>query len=228
MNKTYKSDILNIEHFDEVVKIFTKAFCDHEPMTSYLGINYDEFMPFAKQVIEKAIQDQLSVVILDGRKVAAFAIVEDIADPLKISVEINPKFKFIFGLLESLASHFLAGKKFAENHLSHLFITAVDSSYLSQGLSKKVNAEAMKLATEKDFDFMCCEFTSAFNERGTVKQIPFNKLLLGSCNYGDFVYGDNKPFEKLEGTANAYLWELKPGSKLIYRDNDFKDDQHLC
>ncbi len=219
-DKIFRPDTLKQEHVTEVVKIFTQSFCDYEPMTRYLEIHYDQFTPFAKQVVEKAVHDQLSIVILNGKKVVAFAIVDDVADTTNISTDVDPKFKFIFGLLQNLSGLFLEGKSFERRHLSHLFITAVDPAYQGLGLSKKVNAEAMKLAVNKGFDFMCCEFTNARNEQGTVKNIHLNKLLLNSCKYSDFIYENGKPFEKLEGCANAYLWELKPGRTLSYRKNE--------
>ncbi len=213
---SFRPDILKQEHVTEVIKIFTQSFCDHEPMTHHLGIDYGQFTPFAKQVIEKAVHDQLSIVILDGKKVVAFAIVDDVADAINISTDLDSKFKPIFGLLQNLSGLFLEGKSFEKRHLSHLFITAVDPKYQGRGLSKIVNAEAMKLAVAKGFDFMCCEFTNDRNEQGTVKNLCFNKSLLNSCKYSDFNYENDKPFEKLEGVAHAYLWELKPGCTLSY------------
>ena len=80
----------------------------------------------------------------------------------------------------------------------------------------------MKLAVDKGFDFMCCEFTNSYNEQGTVKNLCFNKVLLNSCKYSDFIYNNVKPFEKLEGYATSYLWELKPGCTLSYQNKDLE------
>ena len=67
-------------------------------MTKYLGLSQSEFMPFAKLMVEKAIRDGLSIVALDQDKVSACTIVEDIADPLDINIDIDPRFKIIFSL----------------------------------------------------------------------------------------------------------------------------------
>ena len=120
--KNYCTDLLKQEHATEVIKIFTQSFCDYEPMTHYLGINYDQFMPFAKQLIEKAVHDELSVVILDDKKVIAFANVDDIADTLTVSDDVDPKLKFIFGLLQHLSDFFLKGRVLRQD-IYHIYLS---------------------------------------------------------------------------------------------------------
>jgi len=212
----YHAEILNKNHFIQVVNLITHAFCDHEPMTKYLGIAYEEFIPFAELMVQKAIQDQLSVVILDKKKVIACSIVEDIADPLDISTDIDPRFKFIFTLLEHLGTDFFTEKHFSKGHLSHLFITAVHEQYHGQGLSRKINFESIKLARERAYDFMCCEFTHHYNEHGTIKNLENGSFLINRCRYKDFVFDNKKPFESLEGEASAFIWELRPQARLQY------------
>src|SRR5690606_32321304 len=68
-------------HIDQVVKMFTQAFCRSEPMTHYLAMDETLYTTFARAVTEKAVADGLSVVIMEGDKVVASAIVEDLMDP---------------------------------------------------------------------------------------------------------------------------------------------------
>ena len=42
--------------------VFIKTFCDDEPITKHLGIQYSEYETFALAVIQKAVKDGLSVV----------------------------------------------------------------------------------------------------------------------------------------------------------------------
>lgn len=213
----YQYKILQHEHYEQAVKVITRTFCGYEPMTKYLGITHQDFIPFAKLMVEKAIKDGLSIVALEGGNVTSCTIVEDMADPLQITINIDPRFKVIFSLLAHLGSNFFPEKNIEKGHLAHLVITAVDQHYFGKGLSKKINFESIKLAKKKNFDFMCCEFTHRYNEKGTVKNLINSKLLIRSCQYKDFIFEGKKPFEHLEGSASAYIWELRSEAKLRYK-----------
>ena len=63
---------------------------------------------------------------------------------------------------------------------------------------------------------MCCEFTHDYNKKGTVKNLQNSRLLIKSCEYKEFIYNGKKPFENLDGSASAYIWELRDGAKLQY------------
>jgi len=215
----YRYDILKHEHYDQAVNVISHSFCEYEPMTKYLGLTHHEFIPFAKFMVDKAIKDGLSIVALDNDKVTACTIVEDIADPLNISIDIDPRFKIIFSLLENLGNDFLSERTIDKGHIAHLFITAVNKNHHGQGLSRKINFESIRLAKEKGFDFMCCEFTHDYNQKGTVNNLKNNRLLIRSCIYKDFIFDGKKPFENLDGCASAYIWELREGAKLRYHIN---------
>lgn len=210
-------DVLQSQYIDQAIKLITQSFCNFEPLTRYLNIPHHEFIPFASQVVEKAVRDGLSVSATVGNKLVACAIVEDVADPLNLTMEIDPKFKSIFALLENLRVPFFKDKTFEKNHLARLYMTAVDRRYQGEGLSRKVNLESIKLAETKNFDFMCCEFTHYYNEKGTLRNIKTKKLLIGSQIYREFIFEGECPFENLDGSANAYIWELRDGVRLTYR-----------
>lgn len=215
--ETIITETLKAEHMNEVIDLFTTTFCEHEPMTHYLSMQYTQFRPFAELVIKKAVSDGLSVVAHNGTQIVACAIVEDMANPINVDLDrMAPQFKFIFGVLEQLSGHFFEQKKWSKNNLSHLFITAVEVNHLGRGLSKKVNVAAMKLAEKKGFDFMCCEFTNELNEKGTLRFIEHKKALINSCCYKEFIIDGETPFPTLKGSVKAYLWELKPEARLHY------------
>lgn len=50
----YQYQILQEKHIEQAVTLFTHTFCDAEPMTHYIKMEYHSFMPFAQAVIEKA------------------------------------------------------------------------------------------------------------------------------------------------------------------------------
>lgn len=207
MDHTYTYELLTKQHIDQVVDVFTKAFCRSEPMTQYLHLDEKKYRKFARAVTEKAVEDQLSVVALHHDKVVACALVEDIADAGAIP-DFDPKFESILALLEELGKPFFVGKTFEKREIAHLFITAVHEDYRHQRLSTQVNFHAMDIAQKHGFDFVYCEFTHVFNERGVLHHLNNQKKLIGSCVYNQFEINNSKPFEHLAGGANSYLWEL--------------------
>src|SRR5579864_4107011 len=113
----YQSEILQEKHRAQAVKLITHTFCDYEPMTKYLGISYQSFMPFGEIMVDKAIKDGFSIAVMEGDKLVACSIVEDIADPLDININIDPRFKIIFSLLEHIGEDFFQEKTFEKGHL---------------------------------------------------------------------------------------------------------------
>lgn len=211
---------LTVDYADRVVAMFTLSFCDSEPMTRYIKMEYDAFRVFAEAVVNKAVKDELSTIVLHDNHVVACALVEDITNPLIMPQPITPKFDPIFTLLEKLSVEFFKDKVILPNQIAHLFITAVDGNYRGHKLSRLVNTAAMELALAKNYKFMCSEMTNILNEKGTINHLNTNILLMGSIIYSDFVFANQKPFAQLEGGANAYLWELAADMQLEYKQNN--------
>lgn len=210
------SQIMQEQHRDQAIKLISHVFCKYEPMTQYLGISYEDFLPFGTLMVDKAIKDKLSIVVMENDKVVACSIVEDIADPLNINIDIDPRFKIIFSLLEHLGEEFFREKNFEKGHLAHLFITAVEEKYFGKGLSRKVNLDSIHHARKCGYDFMCCEFTNYFNEKGTVKHLEHGGIHFKSRIYKDYVYEGKNPFEGLDHHASSYVWKLHRDAELRY------------
>ncbi len=206
--------LLEAQHQTRVIDIFTEAFCLSEPMTRYVGMTYPEFTPFAQAVVKKAIEDRLSVVAVENGKVIACTLVEDMTAPLIINFPVTPKFDPIFSLLENLSQDFFKKKTLKAHDVAHLFITAVSEKHRNQGLSKLVNFGAIELATEKKFSFMFSELTHNLNAKGLVKYLEYEKMLLGSIKYDEYIFNGIKPFANLPGKADAYLWSLAKKIKI--------------
>lgn len=214
----YEFSVLQDQHIDETVDVFTKSFCRSEPMTKYLDMDEEKYKVFARAVVEKARDDQISIVALDQGKVIACALSEDLVKPGAIP-DFDPKFIYILSLLESLGENFFKDKVISPNQIAHLFITAVHEDYRGLGLSKQVNFRAMDLAAQKGFDFIYCELTNVYNELGIMRHLKNPKQLIGTATYNKFEYEQERPFADLGGMANAYLWAISPDAKLVYQQN---------
>ncbi len=140
-------------------------------MTKYLGISYENFLPFGKLMLDKAIKDGLSIAVMEGDKVVACSIVEDIADPL------DPNFRIIFSFLEHLVGEFFKEKHFETRTFnSFVYYCLLSKNYFGKGLSRKVNLDSIHHAKKLGYDFMCCEFTYYLNEKGTVKHLKYGGI----------------------------------------------------
>lgn len=214
LNTDFVIEQLQEKHLDEAIQVMIESFCDYEPMTQYVDMQYEEFRPFAEQVLKKAVRDGISAVALKNGHVVACTAVEDITQPIEFTIELTPKFKPIFTLLEEITIPYLHGKQFPPGYLAHLFITAVSPNYHHQGLSRQINFKSMQLAIDKGFQLMCSEMTNFINEKGTMAWITTPTHRMGSCQYNQFVMDNTKPFQTLSGGANALIWALKPGIPL--------------
>lgn len=210
----YTVHTLKEEHMKAALDLFVKSFCDSEPVTKHLGINYKDYEPFARDVLQKAIKEGMSKVALDKQNhVIACAIAEDMADPFVPHLAHYPKLKPVIGLLDQLSKPFLSGRKFTKGKVVHVWIAAVDSTYRGKGLSTIIDMAAVEAAARKGFDFAYAEFTNELSENVThqFKVIkPFNKLA-----YNDYIFEDgSKPFKGLHGASVSYLAAIRPGVKL--------------
>lgn len=206
----FQYHILDNSRRDDVIAMMTQSFCDHEPMTKFINVTYDEFTPFAETIVEKAIIDKLSIVALKDNRVVACTVVEDLVDPAPLDLSVlTPKFKYIFNLLETISSPFFSDKVLSKNQVAHLFITSVHPDYYGKGLSRQVNFQSMKVADSRKYPFMLSELTNWYNEKGLIKYLEHPKRLLGTSVYNDYSLEGVYPFKGLAGSANSYLWALR-------------------
>lgn len=227
LDDRYAYQLLTPDYVDQVVDVFTYAFCRSEPMTHYLHLDENKYKLFARAVSEKACNDKLSIISLDGEKVIACALVEDLADPGAIP-DFDPQFEYILALLEKLGENYFPGKKFMAGHIAHLFITAVDENYRHQGLSKQVNFRAMDLAAQHGFEFVYCELTHPYNQYGIIHHLRNPKRLIGRCVYNEFMYKGIRPFANLSGEASSYLWAIKDNALLVYKEQEKAKYEIIC
>lgn len=209
----YTITTLKDEHVKSAVDLFTKAFCDSEPVTKILNIRYKDYEPFAMEVVQKAAKEGMSKVAVDKQnRVVACAIAEDLSDPFVPHVAHYPKMRPVFALINELSKPFLEGRKFLKGKIAHVWIAAVDQSYREHGLSTEIDMACIEAAARKGFDFAYAEFTNEKSEN-----ITHHFKVLDLCNrikLADFKFDGTKPFKDLNGTADSYVATIRPGVKL--------------
>lgn len=214
---TTKTDfaILTLQdtHMKETIDLFVRSFCDSEPITKHLNISYADYEPFAREVVQKAIKDGMSVIAIDkNNKVVACAIAEDMTDPFQPTLSKYPKLKPIFGLLDKLSASFLEGKTFAKGKVAHVWIAIVDAANRGEGLSTQIDMACGAACVRKGYDFVYAEFTNDISEKITHHYDVFK--LCNTVKYDDFKQDDTIPFKGVKGGAASYIIGIRPGVKL--------------
>jgi hypothetical protein len=210
----YTIHTLQEEHIKPVVDLFVKVFCDSEPITKHLAIRYQDYEPFAKEVVKKAAKEGLSKVAMDkNHKIIACAIAEDMADPFIPHSAHYPKLQPVFSLLDQLSRPFLEGKKFLSKKILHIWVAIVDPHYRGKGLSTMIDMACIDGAARQGFDFAYAEFTNELSEKVTKQFKTFQ--LCNKIKYDNFMLeSGQRPFEGLTGTATSYVATIRPGVNL--------------
>lgn len=221
----YSIQTLSEEHIKSTVELFTKSFCDSEPITKRLGIQYSDYEPFTREVIQKAVKDGLSKVAVDKQhRVIACCIAEDIADPFIPKLAHYPKLRPVFALLEELSKSFLRDKLFLKGRVAHVWIAAVDPEYRGHRLSTQVDLATSEMLARKGYDFAYVEFTNELSEK-IVHQYNLYQLI-NRVKYDDFkIDRDQTPFKGVQGGAASYVIVIRPGIKLDALDHCYKIEE---
>ena len=214
---------LTKDYIDSALKLFTESFCDSEPITKHLNITYKDYEPFAREVIDKAVKEGMSVIAIDKtNKVIACAVAEDIVNPFVPHLAKYPKMKPIFALLNELDKPFMSGKDFVKGKIAHVWIAVVNPKYRGQGLSTAIDMACGELAVRKGFDFAYAEFTNDVSEKITHHYDVYK--LYNTIKYEDFSWENNNyPFKGVKGGATAYIVGLRPGVQLDSLQKCFKE-----
>lgn len=221
----YKITSLTAEHLNSTVRLFTRSFCDSEPITRHLGLQYAEYEPFAREVVLKAIKDGLSRIAIDKQNhVIACCIAEDMSDPFIPKLAHYPKLKPIFAILNQLSKRFLEEKVFTRGKIAHVWIAAVDPEHRGKKLSIAIDKATSDLLARKGYDYVYAEFTNELSEK-IVNQYNIYKRL-NRIEYDSFVVdGGIRPFAGVTGGAASYVIVIRPGIKLDQLDQAYQVEE---
>ncbi|HSW70345.1 MAG TPA: pyridoxal-dependent decarboxylase [Gammaproteobacteria bacterium] len=218
----YTIRTLTDDYINSALELFIKSFCDSEPITRHLNMKYDDYEPFAREVLEKAAKEGMSVIAIDrNNKVIAVAVSEDMANFFVPHLAKYPKMKPIFALLSELDKPFMKGKDFLKGKIAHVSVAVVDSKHRGKGLSTAIDMACGELAVRKGFDFAYAEFTSDVSENITHHYDTYK--LCNKIKYEDFALENDHPFKGVKGEATAYIVGLKPGLKLDSLQTCYKE-----
>lgn len=100
----YAVHALGVRYVEEAVQLLTRQFCEREPLSKYLGIQFEDVIDFFRLQVEHVAKDELGLVVLNafGQVVGALT-VEDHLNPFQPDEKLlTPELKVIFEVLEAL------------------------------------------------------------------------------------------------------------------------------
>ena len=198
-----------------------KSFCESEPVTRYVHIQHEDFRPFAEEVIDRAIKDQMGMVAVDENDhLIACVISEDLAQRFEPNYDKYPRMKLIFDVLDHLLIDSIRNKKILPGKVIHMWLAGVTPGVRAQGLYTAVGLAGIKVAISRGYCYAYADFTNPYSEK-IVAHFPGLELC-AKLTYDDFNYKGERPFKGLEGGAASYVAPIVPGAKLkdCYQSND--------
>jgi histidine decarboxylase len=221
-NQEYTLQNLTEQTMKSATDLFTRTFCESEPITKHLNVQPVDYIPFAKEVMQKAVKDGLSKVLVDKQQhVVAVCVAEDIADPFIPKLSHYPKLRPIVAILDELSRPFLEDKIFSKGKIAHCWIAAVAPELHGKKLSVMIDTGTTDALARKGYDYVYCEFTNPLSEKivshyNSIQQM--NKVTLDN-----FVLDKNiRPFAGLPGAVASYILVIRPGVKIESLENCYK------
>tara|TARA_R110002050_G_scaffold34100_3_gene86254 strand:+ start:146 stop:847 length:702 start_codon:yes stop_codon:yes gene_type:complete len=168
-----KIDGFSFERFHEddeeaVLNMIAEGFSSREPLTTNMSVPFEAFRDsFVKEVVKKALSDNLSLVIRDSatNMVMGALLNEDFHDTISqesedgtVSHPVTPILELLGALDEIIVKDCFPNLK--ERQVFHAFMGTTQKGYEGRGLAKKLRAVTAKFAKTQGFDYLVVEPTN--------------------------------------------------------------------
>jgi len=207
-NDKYKIKILSESYQTQVVALLSTCFYEEEPLTYYLDVSQREYFQFITDVVKHATLDRLSLIAVDqGNNVIACCIAENFNNPFRPDTQYYPGMVVLFDFLHTLQQNFTLLSTVKNKKILHITMTAVDKKLHVRGISKNIDFITCKHAAERyGFDFVYAEVTNQIRKKVIE---TFDIMGSSSVTYESYIVDGYQPFNKVNGSATAYLIPLK-------------------
>ncbi|MBI3219002.1 MAG: hypothetical protein HYZ44_05795 [Bacteroidetes bacterium] len=191
--RTMQSDDLN-----EVADCFARSF-QREPMVRQLGIEKDEFMPFALVCCRQAIEQGMGLIAIDDAtgKIAGFTILQDALDEIPFDISAHQNFLPIFEMLGQLQSKYISDKKIVSfGDVVVSFVTGVQPEFQGTKVAFLLFGQSLELAKSKNYKKMITEVTGRLSQNGVRRRYAFTPY--ASILYREFLFDGQPVFGNIE------------------------------
>ena len=201
-------ELFTEDEIDCLVRVVSHAFTGFEPMTSALGVPYDDFCHFMRKLANKAIREELSIIARnpeDGKVIGALVCEDLMGDPPEGMDDVTPMLAPVFTLLDGLSEPYRQSRNYAVGDCLHIFMMAVLRNSTGKDIAQEMVNQSMINAVEKGYTQACTEATGVVSQYIFNEKYGFDKL--EETLYRDFVFEGEHVFRKIELHPSAALME---------------------
>ncbi|MFY8037839.1 MAG: hypothetical protein ACOVMQ_11760 [Cyclobacteriaceae bacterium] len=190
--------IMQQEDLEGAAECFALSF-QREPMVRQLGIQTEEFMPFAHVCCQQAIDQGMGLVAIDDAtgKIAGFTILQDALDEISFDLTEHQNFLPIFEMLGQLQSKYIVDKKIINyGDVVVSFVTGVHAEFQGTKVAFLLFGQSLELAKSKGFKKMITEVTGRLSQNGVRRRYAFTPY--ASVLYREFLFDGQPVFGNIE------------------------------
>lgn len=190
--------IMQRNDLHEAANCFAMSF-QREPMVRQLGIQKEEFIPFALVCCQLAIEKEMGLVAIDEvtEKIAGFTILQDALDEIEFDISQHQNFLPIFEMLGQLQSKYIADKKIsAYGDVVVSFVTGVHPEFQGTKVAFLLFGQSLELAKSKGYKKMITEVTGRLSQNGVRRRYAFTPY--ASILYREFLFDGQPIFGNIE------------------------------
>jgi len=194
-------ELLSECYREGAVECIARSFFENDVLGVALGIGFGDWRSFSCGVVEKSIEDKVSLVALDGNDVVGANLCYDFdrysPDDYNVIESFMPISEFMNCLYDGYD---------VPGRVLHFSYIGVISDYSRKGLALNMARENINIANEMDYDKIILEASSPYSQKNGFK-LGFKKVK--EIFYKDFRYKNQKVFERVSDVNSCLLMELR-------------------
>ena len=193
--------ILQNKDLEATVSVITEAFRGGEPLNRANDIPEKIWAESCRQVCQKVVKDQLSVVARDSRenRVVGAAICGDWTTPKPDTRALHPRFAVTSALLGELGKQYRPMIPPSPKHYLYIIFLAVAHNHNGHGIGTGLVAKALGNARAGGFKIALCEATNRRSQHVFRNKCGFTDRF--SISYASWEYEGEKVFESIQGQS---------------------------
>ena len=193
---------------DCLVHVVSHAFTEFEPMTSALGVPYEDFCLFMRKLAAKAVKEKLSIIArnpADGEVIGALVCEDLMGEPPEGMEDVTPMLAPVFTLLDGLTDPYRESRQYKHGQCLHIFMMAVLRNSTGKDIAQEMVRQSMINAKEMGYCRASTEATGVISQYIFKEKYGFDKL--EETLYKDFLFDGEPVFRKIERHPSAALMD---------------------
>lgn len=202
------------EHYESTVECLAKVWVSSNVVTSHLGINLEDFYPYARDIVKTALEQKLSTVAIDKNteKVVAFHLSHDFrtVPNHEFRKSLDERFQAHIAFLTECMDYYRGLPDVKERKWGEAINGVVAGSYpeyWNRGVVTKTGLWAFWLAKARGYKWHFGLVTALQTQHLLGKRARFDMRL--DKKFADFEYKGSRPFAGITNPPSAMIFETE-------------------